>query len=343
VSDPATNPPIAEPGDRGIAILGCANVDVLVRHVDALPPPGTDTNVEEVSVRAAGPTMNVAFVVHALGDGPAVCFGAIGDDALGRLLLDECAARDVPTFGLTRIAGERTGVSVALESRTRPRAFLTDLAAAGRFDETMTPGSFRGYTDVILGGYFVAPRLRGEPALRLVRRARADGARTWLDSGWDTDSWTTGGDREILELLGEVDFFVPNDDEVLALTSCGDPIDGARELARKTRRGVILKAGADGAYWVPSPVRPVERSPEGSRRTGAPQQEPSEARGNVIHIPAPATDVVDTTGAGDALNAGVIVGLRRGLSVEDSVALGVSAASSIVARTSARRWDPLPL
>lgn len=304
--------------DRGIAILGCVNVDVLVRHVDELPPPGTDSTVEEVSVRAAGPTMNVAFVVHALGDGPAMCFGAVGDDALGRLVLDECAARDVPTGGIARVAGERTGVSVALESHTRPRAFLTDLAAAARFDETMIPGSFRGCTDVVLGGYFVAPLLRGEPTVRILRRARADGARTWLDSGWDTDSWATGGAAEVLSALGETDFFAPNGDEVRALTGIADPVAGGRELARRTRRGVILKAGADGAWWIP------RDGPE-------------------AHIPAPVTDVVDTTGAGDALNAGVIVGLRRGLRIEDSVTLGVRAASRIVGRTSARRWDPLPL
>jgi sugar/nucleoside kinase (ribokinase family) len=307
-----------EGSDRGIAIVGCTNVDVLVRHVDELPPPGTDNTVEEVSVRAAGPTMNVAFVVHALGDGPAVCFGAVGDDALGRLVLDECAARDVPTDGITRLAGERTGVSVALESHTRPRAFLTDLAAAARFDETMLPGSFRGFSDVVIGGYFVAPGLRGEATIRLLRSARADGARTWLDSGWDTDSWTTGGDREILAMLPEVDFFVPNEDEVRALTGKPDPVDGGRDLARKTRRGVILKVGADGAWWIPR-------------------------EGDAVHIPAPATHVVDTTGAGDALNAGVIVGLRRGLTIQDSVTLGVHAASRIVGRTSAHRWDPLPL
>lgn len=304
--------------DRGVAILGCANVDVLVRPVDELPPPGTDSNVDEVSVRAAGPTMNAAFVIHALSDGPAVCFGSVGDDALGRLILDECAARGVPTSGITLIPGERTGVSVALESAVRPRAFLTDLAAAARFDETMAPGSFAGYTDVLLGGYFVAPGLRGQASVRVLRRARADGARTWLDSGWDTDSWTTGGDEEILNVLSEVDFFTPNEDEVRALTKNPDPVAGGRELAARTRRGVILKVGGDGAWWIPS-------------------------GGAAVLVPAPATEVVDTTGAGDALNAGVIVGLRRGLSELDSVALGVSAASRVVSRTSARRWDPLPL
>lgn len=308
--------PLGDENGLSIAVIGCTSVDVLVRDVDALPPPGTDNTVEEISVRAAGPALNVAFVVHALGDGPAVCFGAIGDDPLASMVRDECADRGVPTHGLARRSGERTGVSVALESRTRPRAFLTDLGAAAHLDESLVPDSFAGYSDVLLAGYFVAPGLRGDASARILRRARADGARTWLDPGWDTDSWTSGGADEIRRLLPEVDFFLPNTDEIAPLTGESDPVAGGRELAKLTRVGVVLKAGADGAYWIARDAEP-------------------------LHVAAPLVPVVDTTGAGDALNAGLIVGLRQGLSIENSVILGVETASTIVGRTSARRWDPL--
>lgn len=318
-----------------VAVIACVNVDVLVREVDRLPPPGTDNTVDEIAVRAAGPAMNAAFVLHALGDGAARPFGAVGDDGLGRLVLDECRVRDVPTGDIAVVAGRRTGVSVALESAARPRAFLTDLGAAAQFDDTMIPTSFAGFTDVLIGGYFVAPALRGEPTRRALRRAREAGARTWLDCGWDTESWTEASRAEVLDLLGDVDVFVPNHDEVAALTGTDDPASGGRKLAELTRAGVIVKAGADGAYWVPSPG---DLAADESRWAGT-----GIAQGDVIHIPAPVVDVIDTTGAGDALNAGVIVGLRRGLAMPDAVTLGVAAASAIVARPSARRWDPLDL
>lgn len=301
-----------------VAVIGCTSVDVLVRGVDELPEPGTDNTVDEVSVRAAGPALNVAFVIHALGDGPAACFGALGDDGLSRLVLGECAARGLPTDGLARRPGERTGVSVALESPRRERAFLTDLAAAAHLDESTLPRSFADYSDVLLAGYFVAPLLRGEPSRRILARARTDGARTLLDPGWDTDSWTTGGADEIHRLLTHVDYFLPNADEVTALTGEADPVAGGRELAKSTAVGVVVKAGPDGAWWI--------------ARDGDP-----------VHVPAPRVPVVDTTGAGDALNAGLIVGLRRGLSAQDSVILGVRTASAIVGRPSAARWDPLAI
>jgi pseudouridine kinase len=45
------------------------------------------------------------------------------------------------------------------------------------------------------------------------------------------------------------------------------------------------------------------------------------------HIPALRTKIVDPTGAGDALNATVIFALLNGLSLDEAVRLGVSAAS----------------
>ncbi len=45
------------------------------------------------------------------------------------------------------------------------------------------------------------------------------------------------------------------------------------------------------------------------------------------YIPAIRTDIIDPTGAGDALSAAVIFALLNGISVDDAVRLGVSAAS----------------
>lgn len=45
------------------------------------------------------------------------------------------------------------------------------------------------------------------------------------------------------------------------------------------------------------------------------------------HIPAPSTRIVDATGAGDALTAGVIFGLLNDVPLDDAMRLGVTAAS----------------
>jgi pseudouridine kinase len=49
------------------------------------------------------------------------------------------------------------------------------------------------------------------------------------------------------------------------------------------------------------------------------------------HIPAVATDVVDTTGASDALTAAVLFGLLNDIPLDESVRLGASAAALTLA------------
>ena len=44
-------------------------------------------------------------------------------------------------------------------------------------------------------------------------------------------------------------------------------------------------------------------------------------------VPALEVDVVDTVGAGDALNAGLAVGLSEGCSLRESIAIGITTAS----------------
>ena len=48
------------------------------------------------------------------------------------------------------------------------------------------------------------------------------------------------------------------------------------------------------------------------------------------YVPAPRVDVIDTTGAGDAFFAGVVIGLTYGKSLEDSSIIGTRLAGSVI-------------
>ena len=52
----------------------------------------------------------------------------------------------------------------------------------------------------------------------------------------------------------------------------------------------------------------------------------------------PVAKVIDTTGAGDQYAAGFLLGLARGLSLEDSGKLGSLAAAEVIAH-----WGPRPM
>jgi ribokinase len=63
-------------------------------------------------------------------------------------------------------------------------------------------------------------------------------------------------------------------------------------------------------------------------------------REGTIAIPAPAVDVVDTVGAGDALNGSLAAGLASGLKLEAALRRAVVAASLAVTKAGAREGMP---
>lgn len=64
------------------------------------------------------------------------------------------------------------------------------------------------------------------------------------------------------------------------------------------------------------------------------------ADGRIVRRPTAKVDVVDTTGAGDAFNAGFIYGYLAGYSIEDALDLGNACGSLSVQRSGA--WTSQP-
>ena len=89
-----------------------------------------------------------------------------------------------------------------------------------------------------------------------------------------------------------------------------EALGGAREIAARTGGPVIVTLGADGALLLDG--------------------------GNETAIPAPAVDVVDTTGAGDAFNGVLAAGLAAGLELEAAARRAVEAATASVRVAGAR-------
>jgi sugar/nucleoside kinase (ribokinase family) len=102
------------------------------------------------------------------------------------------------------------------------------------------------------------------------------------------ESYILGNQRRILELVRNVDMFLPSEDEVRMLAESEDWEDLARQFARLGPHVVAIKFGARGSLV-------YERGPD-----------------TVTRIPARATKVIDTTGAGDAYCGGLLATYGRG-------------------------------
>src|SRR5262249_31795425 len=194
------------------------NAAIIARPVSALPAPGTEQAIDSIEFRAGGAGAIAALCLAALGIRPAL-FGCVGNDPLGRVLLDELARAGVPVDGVA--VGGDTGICIATEAAGRDRSFLIAPGSVREFSLTQVPKLAISSRHVLVCGYFLIPALRRGGAARLFQQVRSRGGQTLLDTGWDPDGWPSAAKEEVCELLPWVSVFAPNESEAMALTGEG--------------------------------------------------------------------------------------------------------------------------
>jgi sugar/nucleoside kinase (ribokinase family) len=292
---------------RTVHVVGNVQMDVVASPVLGLPLPGGDDIVDTIAVRPAGAAGNVSLALAALGVRHRL-FGAVGDDQAGLWVADDLRRRGLAD-DLHTVPGHDTAPD-------RERAFLTAHGVLSSYGEQDLPADAVEADLVLLTGYFSMPGLRGAGTRTLLERARAQGATTVFDTGWDPEDWSGDAAAEILSMLPLVDIFLPNEPEAVALTGTSD-MDKAQTVLREHCAGwVVVKRGPSGV---------VATGPDGERLT----------------IPAPPVVAVDTTGAGDSLAAGMLADLSEERDMYEALVTGVRVASTVVGRSSRNRYPGL--
>ena len=299
-----------------LTVIGCVQADVVMSPVTDLPTPGGTVLTEQMTMRVGGAGANAALA--SVESGMRVrLIGCIGDDQLGGWMCEQLAQADLADE-LVVVAGETTGLTVALESPARDRTFLTYLGVNARWEPATIPEDGLACDNLLLCDYFVAPPLRGESARRLLDTARGRGARTFFDTSWDPDGFSGQTRAEVRELLPSVDVFLPNGVEASALADgAEDPSRAARALQAVSGGWVVVKLGSYGCLAV---------GPDNTELT----------------VPAPTTTVADTTGAGDAFNAGLIHALATGAAWPEALRAATRFATTIISRPSDNRYGLTP-
>jgi sugar/nucleoside kinase (ribokinase family) len=207
----------------------------------------------------------------------------VGDDQLGRFMLEAVAAAGVDVSGCVIDAERPTGITVVL-SRGDDRAILT---AAGTIAELSAQHvgreRLRHVRHLHISAYFLQTAL--QPGLpELLAAARAAGATTSLDPNWDpAEHWDSG----LAQLLPLVDYLLCNEQE-------GAALGGAEQLG-ESGATVVVKRGSRGAWLL--------------------------GGGQTLEAEAPSVEVVDATGAGDSFDAGFIAGLLAGRELQECLRL----------------------
>lgn len=281
--------------DFDLLVIGEINPDLILSGSDIVPVFG---QVEKL-VENARLTIGSSSVIMACGAarlGLNVAFiGLVGDDEMGRFMLNAMQERGIDTSACVTDTAVATGLSVIL-SRPGDRAILTYLGTIPLLKQEQIDLSILSRArHVHVGGYFLLQALR--PALpKLFIEARKRGLTTSLDTNWDpTENW------DVAAVLPYCDVFFPNQEEVLQITKQDDLQAGLSSLTDKVGT-LAVKLGQAGGMVI---------------RQGE----------TAVSAPALPVNVVDTTGAGDSFDAGFLYGFLHNWSLTQSIHLATACGS----------------
>lgn len=276
------------------------------------PGPGTNlADAASVELHAAGAELNVCAAVASLG-GTATFVTRLGDDPLAEHI---------------RSAADRLGVTLsAPPDNARPTGiYFKDVRPDGArhvyYYRSTSAASVLGPADadrglalnpraVIVSGLTVA---LGDGPAEMVRHVGSQAASRGAALVVDVNLRPQLGRHDevnavLAELLPQTDLLIVGTDESVRLLGTDDPPKVAAAALAAGCREVVVKAGADGCWWV-------------------------DENGNPCHEPSTATTVVDPVGAGDAFGGGYLAGRLAGKPPEAAARLASLLAARVVAFT----------
>ncbi len=283
-----------------VNIVGVAVVDALSGPLECYPEPRVrpQVNTQRVMFHPGGGAVNTAATLAHLGVGVAV-FTKVGGDPNGRFLRDTLAGYGVDVAGVVLSADNMTPFTFVGVHPGGDRTFIHTPGANLVFcrddiDETrLFDCRYLLYQDL-----HVLPRLDGARGAELLAGARGRGIVTLLD-----ECWGLGPDRELFEIMvAQADYVLPSVDELDVMYPREPPGQVAARLRSLGAGVVCVKQGVQGCTVY------------------------EDARAD--RVAAVDTEVVDTTGAGDAFDAGFVAALAAGQQTVEAAQSGARVAAA---------------
>ena len=294
-----------------LAVVGNLNVDQWVRTVDRFPAWDEELLVDSARLELAGTAGYILQACRGLGI-DAFVVSTIGDDVFGRFVLGRLRELEFDASGVEVLRGEETAVGMIFVGPAGRRGILSTTGAHARMDAAVAErhdGRIAGCEEVFLCGSYLLPRFGPAAALLSARALRARGQTVVFDPSWDPGGWSERTRRDTFELLGVVDVYLPNEEELMGLTGTSDPraalaeVDG---LAGET----VVKRGARGAVFL--------------------------GGGERVEVPGFAVDAVNTIGAGDVFDVGYLFARRLGWPPTQRLRFACALAAMVVSQPGTR-------
>ena len=278
--------------------MGFITFDALCRPVDELPAGGNTFFVEDFALAISG-AAGAAAVVAAKHGLSVQVVGGVGEDLMGEWVMRRLGEFGIDTSHMQACSGYSTSSSIVT---TRPDGSRPALhkrgATAGFYVEDDQLASVLDTKVLHIGGVGLMDRMDQGRTAEIMAEAKQRGCITTLDVFASTKE-----DLPLVApLLKNTDYFMPSEEEAMALSGLTDFEQIATFLLDQGAGAVILTLGEGGVMY---------RDQKGVR----------------IDLPSFEIDVVCTCGCGDCFNAGFATGLIHGKPIEDCLYLGEAASA----------------
>lgn len=277
-------------------------LDVIAR-IDVAPQKinyGSDT-ASRISTNSGGAAGNVASWLTRT-TSTSTIVSHVGDDPAGAALIAEFDALGVAHENLI-ISGESSGVVVVLVDASGERTMFPDKGANSRLEISDLP-DLAGFHAVYISGYALLNPLARPGVLAMIEKINADGIPIYFDPA-SVGAMKDVSDQELHKWFSHMKVLLLNEEESIYLTGSVD-IERALDYLLDFSEVVVIKRGSLGAI--------------------------AKSRGyDSISVPAVATKVVDTTGAGDSFAAGFIAAFGSKHDLTAALTAGTELAAGCVA------------
>lgn len=255
-----------------------------------------------------GSPTNIAAGAARLGLKSAL-ISAVGDEHMGRFVVEELAREGVDTRGI-KVDPERLTALAILgirDSRRFPLVFYRENCAdMGLTVDDIDPDLIAEARAVVATGTHLSHPRTEAAVLKALRLARENGARTALDIDYRPNLWGLGGhgtgeeryveSAEVTEklrsTLGHFDLIVGTEEEFRIAGGAADAVGSLRSVREASDAALVCKRGPTGATAFPGAI--PDSLDEGETGPGFP------------------VEVFNVLGAGDGFMAGLLKGWLDG-------------------------------
>lgn len=287
-----------------VIIVGSTMMD-LVAYTDRVPEAGETVLGSSFQVGFGGKGANQAIMARLLGaDVSMVC--CVGTDGYGTDTLQNFADHRIDTTWARRVPGASGVAPIWVEAGGQNRIIILPGANLALDPDVATAAVNDGPAPAVVAGQFEVPQTATAAAFAAARRR---GAVTVLNPAPAAPLESA--------LAAASDWIIPNEVELAALAGealgvdlLGDDLPGddlLRSVADRVDCRLLVTLGEAGSALVTTV-------------------------GEVLRIPAPGVEAVDTTGAGDAFVGGFVWALALGRNETDAVRIATAVAADSVTR-----------